>query len=155
MHCNHEFAVVPFERADPCARSQFEPYYPMYRTLYFNYAQHSFVGVVYFVGAFLPGSSLPGSDLPGSSLRATAMYGHPNEFAIVLYNPVHQLASQPASQSANEPEDTSNRRSNQPARQYQDLDPMLLIQSVAFEYAWRGRKHRRVFVKQQDEHLCE
>lgn len=56
MHCNHEFAVVPFKSADPYARSQFvrsqfEPYYPMYRTLYFNYAQHSFVGVVYFVGS--------------------------------------------------------------------------------------------------------
>jgi hypothetical protein len=73
MHCNHEFAVVPFERADPYARSQFarsqfEPYYPMYRILYFNYAQHSFVGVVYFVGSSLPGSYLPGSYLPGSYL---------------------------------------------------------------------------------------
>jgi hypothetical protein len=132
----------------------------MYRTLYFNYAQHSFVGVVYLPGSYLPGSYLPGSYLPGSSLRATAMYGNPNEFAIVLYNPVHQPANQLASQHANTPanektEDPSNRRSNRLSHQYQDVDPIMLLQSAVCEYTWRGQKYRRVFVKQQDEHLCE
>jgi hypothetical protein len=80
------------------------------------------------------------------------MSGNPNEYAIVPYKPANQPANTPANEKT---EDPSNRSSNRPSHQYQDVDPIMLIQSAVCEYTCRGQKHRRVFVKQQDEHLCE